>query len=457
MMADEPIFGRTVKSAAKYVIVQHWLRSPAATAASASSRDSLLSPSSARLSLIQCQGCSLCDVSAGLTTGQRVDNSLVSFPCHFRLTHSQCTDLRHLTLSADNSTSACRQLNSTFHQLLFALRSTYNAHVDFRVPSDSSARSLRSSVLPGLFFRPPALSSSSSLIAISDCARSFCKQLFAARDLDSLISLPSLQPLNLLYSQIHWDYTFSVSRFSVTLPKGTTSFSESDHFIFHFKLMFDGLPLLSRLQQRRPDMYASDTLCFMCGLEPESWSHLWRCTFTRPDLHMTLINFKLFLESFIRTSPRSHLFATHMARWDALDCWLVPSGFSPSIAVSPIILDFSFLLRGFIPLSLVEFLSIFFSKRDVLELLSVAVCWAQSAFRSHTWLSRCVEVKRRESFYHLVRDLNEVGSTSVTRSSHGFPPAPPVQWKDWLSGMLSLGSRFIMEGFRLYANIFLPY
>jgi hypothetical protein len=380
----------------------------------------------------------------------------VAFPCLFRLTHSQCTDLRHLTLTANNSAEGVRVLNTTFHQLSSAIRSFHSAQAISCILAEIPGRSYLSSS-QGLFFRMPSSSFLQSLIAISADARSFCKNLFAAQDLDSLISLPSLRPLNLLYSQIHWDYTFKISRFSVNSPKGVTSFSESDHFIFRFKLMFDGLPLLARLQQRRPDVYASDTLCFMCGLEPESWSHLWRCTFTRPDLHMTLINFKVFLESFIRSSERSRLFPSNQARWDALSCWLVPTVLSPSMAVSPTILDFSFLIRGFIPLSLVEFLSLFFSKREVLELLSVAVCWAQSAFRSHTWLSRCTEVKRRESFYHLVRDLNEVVSTSVTRSPHGSPLAPPVQWKEWLGGMLSSGSRFIMEGFRLYANIFLPY
>src|SRR5277367_6339243 len=100
MVSNEPIFGRTVKSSPTYVIVQHWTRLIAATTAGPSIDN--LSPSSTKLALIQCSGYSLSDPNAGLTTGSRVDNFLREFPCLFRITHAQCTDLKHLELRTFN-------------------------------------------------------------------------------------------------------------------------------------------------------------------------------------------------------------------------------------------------------------------------------------------------------------------------------------------------------------------
>src|SRR5271156_4761888 len=190
----------------------------------------------------------------------------------------------------------------------------------------------------------------------------------------------------------------------------------------------------------------------------------------RPDLHMTLVNFRLYLENIILSSPKSSLFSSRRSQWDSLSCWQFPAVFpEPSTSA---LLDFSFLFRGFVPIDLVNFLSAFFKQADVLDVLGEAIYLAQLSFRSYTWFSSCSEFKRLEAHYHLVRNFNEGivpsspplrpgsnssrGSVSLPRDIVSRAPPSltcPDNWVRWIGSYLSSGSKHILEGFRLRINV----
>src|SRR5277367_114101 len=264
--------------------------------------------------------------------------------------------------------------------------------------------------------------------------------------------------------------TFLISRFSPFLSSNQTSFSASANAVFRYKLMFEGLPTLVRLQQRRPDMYDQSWSCFLCGKEPETWDHLWRCTYVRLELHVSLIAFKSHIELAIRSLSASAfaLLDSHLSFWDSLDCWKFPSDLIPD--TSPTVLDYSFLFRGFIPLQLVQFLSSFFNKKALRGVLSDAVFFTQYNFRTHVWLSRCCEIKRLEPMFFELKEFNLGRVSSVQASSSGslnniLGPSLPLspnasgsssasnRWVGWIGSMLSSGAKELMEGFPLRINI----
>ena len=111
---------------------------------------------------------------------------------------------------------------------------------------------------------------------------------------------------------------------------------------------------------------------------------------------------------------------------------------------------------------MVEFLSVFLTKSELFRAISTAVYETHSFFHSHTWSTRCAEVKDLEVFHNLVRDYN-VGrdpsafslfsSSSFSSSSFSVPSVPVSNcWIGWIGDLLSSGSRRILEGFRLHIN-----
>jgi len=151
-------------------------------------------------------------------------------------------------------------------------------------------------------------------------------------------------------SSINWDCTWFCLGNDVETPSCHTSFTHNSTFSWASKLLLDELPLLSKLQLRRPDLYLAEWNCVSCGLAPETWSHFWSCPTILPKLvglkeaiKQALINI---LTSHDR-SPSDGLSATMLFDIDNLDCWLT----QPSILSS---LHFDLLIRGFVPSSLFQ-------------------------------------------------------------------------------------------------------
>ena len=133
----------------------------------------------------------------------------------------------------------------------------------------------------------------------------------------------------------------------------------------------------------------------------------------------------------------------------------------PAFSDSPESFDFSFLFRGFVPLELVGFLSVFLTKPELFRAISTAVYETHSFFHSHTWSTRCAEVKDLEVFHNLVRDYNagcdpsafSLFSSSFSSLSVSVPSVSVSNsWVGWIGDLLSSGSCHILEGFRLHIN-----
>jgi hypothetical protein len=456
MVADTPLFGWTLKWFTSMVVVQHWNQ-----VLPTSSGVSGLSPQSARIALIPCQGCSLRDPSAYLKAGSLPDSSLQSYPCLFRMRHDQCSDLQHLHLST-HAPSAVNYLNINSSRLFPVLRRSYGLITS--EPIFASSTSDNSVFLPpsrlGLFFADPTTSAPSQVALDS---RTFCRALFTAQSFNELINLPSLRPVNDLYTLIHWDFTFAALKFSLDSVRGHMSFEDSSFIVFRLKLLSNNLPLLPVLQRRRPDLYDLDMNCLLCGFEQETWNHLWRCLSSRPALHMLLIVFRRYLERSILSSSFAHLWTpSAISEWELLPCWSFPVMF-PTDSVSRI--DFSVLLRGFVPLDLAVFLSRFFGRASLRDLLSSALCHAQFQFRENVWLPRWEEICQAEIRYLQLRELNRQCvsshvSSPVSRrprsvpgsSSSPFSLSGLSLWPGWVRYFVG-NTRQLMEGFPLHVNI----
>src|SRR6266498_95458 len=69
--------------------------------------------------------------------------------------------------------------------------------------------------------------------------------------------------------------------------RASTSFSQHRMRSFKYKLFSDELPTLSRLKQRRPDLYATDE-CLFCHRHSETQAHLWTCSGQHDQWQATL-------------------------------------------------------------------------------------------------------------------------------------------------------------------------
>src|SRR2546421_11844288 len=85
-------------------------------------------------------------------------------------------------------------------------------------------------------------------------------------------------------SGINWDCTWFCLSNDVETPSCHTSFAHNSTFSWVSKLLLDELPLLSKLQLRRPDLYLAEWNCVSCGLAPETCSHFCSCPTILPKL-----------------------------------------------------------------------------------------------------------------------------------------------------------------------------
>ncbi len=112
-------------------------------------------------------------------------------------------------------------------------------------------------------------SSRRSIKQLAD-AQHFHQYLQLQRNVD-VLTLTELQHIN-------WKATSFMLNYSVTdNERASTSFSQHRMRTFKYKIFSNELPTLSRLKQRRPDLYTNDT-CLFCQRHSESQEHLWTCS-----------------------------------------------------------------------------------------------------------------------------------------------------------------------------------
>src|SRR5207244_8251955 len=93
----------------------------------------------------------------------------------------------------------------------------------------------------------------------------------------NFISMNRFKFLSSYSDPIDWVFTWSVLQFSMLASKNGTNFKDNSFFVFRYKLLFDELPTMNILSQRRPDLYPLTLKCFNCTTFKETNSHIWSC------------------------------------------------------------------------------------------------------------------------------------------------------------------------------------
>ncbi|PKY57528.1 hypothetical protein RhiirA4_478659 [Rhizophagus irregularis] len=188
-------------------------------------------------------------------------------------------------------------------------------------------------------------------------------------DIKNFFSLLGLSRFSMMQTSFHavdWALsfdTFQQSIYSQLLVSNASTFSQ-----FRLKLWFDELPVMYRLCQRFPDLYANDSLCPNCGIFMETLEHLFICSpssldasdsnsepLQHKDITVELIQqFLVKLATKISYSPNcKRTYEELLSALRSLDSIGLPSLLSDSGDSS---FSASWFLRGFIPRDLPTFL-----------------------------------------------------------------------------------------------------
>src|SRR5215204_5133357 len=176
--------------------------------------------------------------------------------------------------------------------------------------------------------------------------RRFTTSIQQAKFFESFISLNRFSTLAHFHyaNLLNWNATWACLRFS-NESKLFTSFEQNAVFTLATRLLLDELPVMAKLQLQKPNVYLQDWNCALCGLDKQTWSHLWICPVLKQKFaalrDVTLATI-IQLLSDSAESPASGLSARLTGSLSRLSCWTLPDSSSSH-------LDFSYLLRGFIP------------------------------------------------------------------------------------------------------------
>jgi hypothetical protein len=204
--------------------------------------------------------------------------------------------------------------------------------------------------------------------------------------------------------------------------------------------------LLSHLQTyRRPDLYQADWNCILCHQDKETWSHLWVCSTLVPLLKTLLDDTKRSFEKHITKSPKSQS-CPISSTWHNLPCWQLLPANQPLTSIT-----FESLIRGFIPIQLSSHLSLYFNKKDTLNIIGKVITDAIESFKTHIWKFRCEEFARFEHHMGITQSMKSqkssvtpnptINSNSTTSRSHSSSLHPHPDWhKSWIFNSLEAGS-----------------
>ncbi|GBC34526.2 RNA-directed DNA polymerase from mobile element jockey-like [Rhizophagus irregularis DAOM 181602=DAOM 197198] len=173
--------------------------------------------------------------------------------------------------------------------------------------------------------------------------------------------------------------------------------------------------------RRKPHLYNPSWLCPQCNSFPETLDHLWTCPYILPEFS-PLNTFKTlllalrtnYLDKFLSASFLIPLPDSFAAEFIALDCWdCDPPSFSCLR-----------LARGLIPLSLTEFLGIYFSSPTIWSILDTPLHDFHFDLYVQIWLCRSIFFHHWESAQGITKKmkLSALDPSSISRTSFNIPP-----------------------------------
>ena len=208
------------------------------------------------------------------------------------------------------------------------------------------------------------------------------------------------------------------------------------------RLLLDELPVMAKLQLQKPNIYLQDWNCALCGLDKQTWSHLWHCpvlTIKFAALRDVTLATVIQLLSDSADSPAQGFSACISGSLSRLSCWTLLNSFSSH-------LDFSYLLRGFIPSALSDLIKSVVGTNDKTNnIIGEAISAAQQVFQLDIWQHHLsimhefekvkgISTKLKHSL-SLVRDNTQVSSS---RSSLR-PISTPNHWHSWITQHMNTG------------------
>ncbi|PKY54936.1 hypothetical protein RhiirA4_474044 [Rhizophagus irregularis] len=253
-------------------------------------------------------------------------------------------------------------------------------------------------------------------------------------DIKNFFSLLGLSRFTMLQTSFHAvDWALSFDTFQQLIYPRFSVSSASAFLQFRLKLWFDELPIMYRLCQRFPGLYADDSLCPNCGIFIETLEHLFSCSpsfldafdsnpepLQHKDITVELIQrFIIKLATRISHSPAcKRTYEELLSALRNLDSLGLPSLFSASGDSS---FSASWFLRGFIPRDLLTFLMRYSSLKygSVSSIISRTFLKLQREIYHGLWRPRC-KIK-------IQQDLAKGITPSALRSYKG-PSVQPFRF-----------------------------
>ncbi|PKY59459.1 hypothetical protein RhiirA4_482228 [Rhizophagus irregularis] len=275
-------------------------------------------------------------------------------------------------------------------------------------------------------------------------------------DIKNFFSLLGLSRFTMLQTSFHavdWALSFDTFQQSI-YPRPLVS-NASTFFQFRLKLWFDELPVMYRLCQRFPGLYADDSLCPNCGIFMETLEHLFICSpssldasasnpkpLQHKDITVELIQrFIIKLATKISYSPAcKRSYEELLTALRNLDSIGLPSLLSDSGDPS---FPASWFLRGFIPRDLPTFLMRYsgLKYRAISSIISRTFLKLQREIYHGLWRPRCkIKVQQDLAKGIMPSTLRSYKGPSVQPFRFSAPqvnlssadvPLSPLQTSEW--------------------------
>ncbi|GBC25271.2 ribonuclease H-like domain-containing protein [Rhizophagus irregularis DAOM 181602=DAOM 197198] len=295
-------------------------------------------------------------------------------------------EFNHLLWSSIRAIKSHKNLDVTLIKVPAHADDTLNNHVDALAKAAHTDSHLSSR--PSLELLAPCILHFNSL-PVDMNIRKFIRDIFDAKTLLTLALLP---------------------RFN-----SSSSISDIDWACTKFCLIND------KQFRRKPHLYNPSWLCPQCNSFPETLDHLWTCPYILPEFS-PLNTFKTlllalqtnYLDKFLSASFLIPLPDSFVAEFMALDCWdCDPPSFSCLR-----------LARGLIPLSLTEFLGIYFSSPTIWSILDTPLHDFHFDLYVQIWLCRSIFFHHWESAQGITKKmkLSALDPSSISRTFFNIPP-----------------------------------
>ncbi|CAB4409638.1 unnamed protein product [Rhizophagus irregularis] len=241
-------------------------------------------------------------------------------------------------------------------------------------------------------------------------------------DIKNFFSLLGLSRFTMLQTSFHAvDWALSFDTFQQSIYPRLMVSNAATFFQFRLKLWFDELPIMYRLCQRFPGLYADDSLCPNCGIFMETLEHLFICSSSsldasdsnpkplqHKDITVDLIQrFIIKLATKVSYSPEcKRTYEELLSALRSLDSIGLPSLLSNSGISS---FSASWFLRGFIPCDLPTFLMRYsgLKYRSVSSIISRTFLKLQREIYHNLWRPRC-KIKVQHDLAKGIRGVPEI-------------------------------------------------